>query len=117
MDFTTLARLVAAGTYGTWGAMLADLELMFVNATKYNPPDSVYHKQARPGACCLPRLGLAETGARGPRASAAWKAPWRHTGGPFACQKQLCVQGGVQAMAPFSACCCSDPDPVPAAAC
>ena len=48
MDFTTLGRQVQAGTYGTWGAVLADLELMFTNATRYNPPDSVYHKQAGP---------------------------------------------------------------------
>ena len=47
MDFTTLARQVAAGVYASWGTFLADLELMFTNALKYNPPDTIYHKQVQ----------------------------------------------------------------------
>lgn len=47
MDFTTLADLVSSGTYSDWNAFLADLQLIFMNALKYNTPDTIYHKHVR----------------------------------------------------------------------
>ena len=64
MDFTTLAERVSAGAYSTWDAFLADLELIFVNAMKYNTSGTIYHKHVRPSLGCDERgdlgLGLEE---------------------------------------------------------
>ena len=47
MDFTSLSGKVSSGAYSTWNAFLADLELIFMNAMKYNTPDTIYHKHVR----------------------------------------------------------------------
>ena len=47
MDFTTLSGKVSSGAYSDWNAFLADLELIFMNAMKYNTPDTIYHKHVR----------------------------------------------------------------------
>ena len=47
MDFTSLSGKVSSGAYSDWNAFLADLELIFMNAMKYNTPDTIYHKHVR----------------------------------------------------------------------
>ena len=48
MDFTTLGRLIVAERHTSWGALLADTELIFTNAMSYNPAESIFHKKVCP---------------------------------------------------------------------
>ena len=50
MAFNTIRAKLAAGEYDgdkAWDDLQADMETMFSNAMKYNPPDTFVHKQVR----------------------------------------------------------------------
>ena len=39
MDFTTMRRNLAAGMYTSWESLQSDLDLMFDNCMRFNPPN------------------------------------------------------------------------------
>ncbi|KDO62747.1 hypothetical protein CISIN_1g002731mg [Citrus sinensis] len=47
MDFTTVRKKLANGSYSSLDQFESDVFLICTNAMQYNAPDTVYHKQAR----------------------------------------------------------------------
>ena len=46
MSFSQIRANISSGKYQTWNDMQDDLELMCHNALTYNPPGSVFYKEA-----------------------------------------------------------------------
>ncbi|XP_039171293.1 uncharacterized protein LOC104450249 [Eucalyptus grandis] len=53
MDFSTVRKKLANGSYSTLEQFEGDVFLICSNAMQYNTPDTIYHKQAR----CIQELG------------------------------------------------------------
>lgn len=46
MSFSIIRANVSTGKYQSWNELQEDLELMCHNALTYNPPESVFYKEA-----------------------------------------------------------------------